>query len=71
MRARRRAPGGLDEDVVLERTAAMRRLSRRVVHVLLIGASGPVGVVVRDSVGLVGLVGLAALGAALCGASFA
>lgn len=56
---------------MLERTAAMRRLSRRVVHVLLIGASGPVGVVVRDSVGLVGLVGLAALGAALCGASFA
>ncbi|MEU1424950.1 hypothetical protein [Kitasatospora sp. NPDC005751] len=71
------------QDVVLERTAAIRWLPRRVAHVLLIGASAgaallvvgaaggasaPAEVVVRDSVGLAGL---AALGAALCGASFA
>ncbi|MEV7776232.1 hypothetical protein [Kitasatospora sp. NPDC086791] len=70
-------------DPVLERTAAIRWVPRRAVHVLLIGlvaglalltvrAAGvdlaPTGVVVRDSAGLVGL---AALGAVLCGARFA
>ncbi|WP_189917840.1 hypothetical protein [Kitasatospora xanthocidica] len=71
------------QDVLLERTAAIRWLPRRVAHVLLIGAVAgaallavqsvgtelaPTGVVVRDSAGLVGL---AALGAVLCGAQLA
>ncbi|MFF7993882.1 hypothetical protein ACFZDG_29350 [Kitasatospora xanthocidica] len=71
------------QDVVLERTAAIRWMPRRVAHVLLIGAVAgaallavqavgtelaPTGVVVRDSAGLVGL---AALGAVLCGAQLA
>ncbi|MER7582640.1 hypothetical protein [Kitasatospora sp. NPDC097691] len=70
-------------DVVLERTAAIRWMPRRVAHVLLIGTVAavalltvqtvgtklaPTGVVVRDTAGLVGL---AALGAVLCGAHFA
>ncbi|MEU8925749.1 hypothetical protein AB0D10_33275 [Kitasatospora sp. NPDC048545] len=70
-------------DVVLERTAAIRWMPRRVAHVLLIGAVAglmllsartvgvdlaPAEVVVRDSAGLVGL---AALGATLFGAAFA
>ncbi|KJS62311.1 hypothetical protein [Streptomyces rubellomurinus] len=74
-------PGG--PGAALERTAAIRWVPRRAVHVLLIGVSAggallafraagaspvPAEVVVRDSAGLVGL---AALGAGLCGAGFA
>ncbi|WP_327065762.1 hypothetical protein OG500_08300 [Kitasatospora sp. NBC_01250] len=71
------------QDAALDRTAAIRWLPRRAVHVLLIGAVAalallavqaagpelaPTALVVRDSAGLVGL---AALGAVLCGAPFA
>ncbi|MFF0411164.1 hypothetical protein ACFYUY_12040 [Kitasatospora sp. NPDC004745] len=72
------------QDTALDRTAAIRWLPRRVVHVLLIGAVAgaaalaavqaaghgtvPTALVVRDGAGLAGL---AALGAVLCGAPFA
>lgn len=71
------------QDVALEGTAAIRWASRRVAHVLLIGAVvgavlfavqavgpelAPAALVVRDSAGLAGL---AALGATVCGASYA
>ncbi|MBD0691721.1 hypothetical protein [Streptomyces sp. CBMA123] len=71
------------QDIVLERTAAIRWAPRRAAHVLLIGAVAgpallavqaggvtlaPAGFVVRDGAGLVGL---AALGAALFGAQLA
>ncbi|MFD0208542.1 hypothetical protein ACFVH9_05235 [Streptomyces hirsutus] len=71
------------QDAALDRTAAIRWVPRRAVHVLLAGAVAgaallavqgagtelvPVALVVRDSAGLVGL---AALGAVLCGAPFA
>ncbi|MGV9263861.1 hypothetical protein ACWDRR_04245 [Kitasatospora sp. NPDC003701] len=71
------------QDVMLDRTAAIRWVLRRAVHVLLIGtvagaallavqAAGPelaaTAVLVRDAAGLVGL---AALGAAVFGAQFA
>ncbi|MFD8478401.1 hypothetical protein [Kitasatospora sp. NPDC059673] len=71
------------QDTVLDRTAAIRWVPRRVAHVLLIGAAagaallavqgaGPhlaaTSVVVRDSAGLVGL---AALGTACWGTTYA
>ncbi|MFJ9948828.1 hypothetical protein [Kitasatospora sp. NPDC091207] len=71
------------QDVMLDRTAAIRWVTRRAAHVLLIGAVAgaallavqaagpelaPVALVARDSAGLVGL---AALGATVFGAQFA
>ncbi|WP_035805437.1 hypothetical protein [Kitasatospora mediocidica] len=71
------------QDTALDATAAIRWAPRRAAHVLLIGAVACVAVqavqavgsqptaaalVVRDSAGLAGL---AALGATLCGASYA
>ncbi|KOT31769.1 membrane protein [Streptomyces caelestis] len=71
------------QDVALDRTAAVRWVPRRAVHVLLVGAvaagsllavraAGPdvgsAGLLLRNGVGMAGL---AAAGAVLCGAAYA